>query len=110
MPHIVCDVSAPYMPVSVHIWLSNLTYEGALPYMRNICAHIRFSIDKYMSYDSNIYDNIICLYDPYITFPYGLSLDLWLSVCSGRIRNSCIEMFDPKISTAWSLIRFCSSD
>ena len=54
MPHIVCDVSAPYMPVSVHIWLSNLTYEGALPYMRNICAHIRFSIDKYMSYDSNI--------------------------------------------------------
>ena len=50
----ICDVSAPYMPVSVHIWLSNLTYEGALPYMQNICAHIRHSTDKYMAYESNI--------------------------------------------------------
>ncbi len=50
----ICDVSAPYMPVSVHIWLCKLAYKGALSYMRNICVHIRHSTEKYMAYDSNI--------------------------------------------------------
>ena len=67
----ICDVSAPYMPVSVHIWLSNLTYEGALPYMQNICAHIRHSTDKYMAYDSNIWQHNLHIWPIYDISVWG---------------------------------------
>ena len=63
------------MPVSVHIWLSNLTYEGALPYMQNICAHIRHSTDKYMAYDSNIWQHNLHIWPIY-------DISVWVNQCS----------------------------